>query len=61
MHPSFSLHVRPFISGVEYNVRARILTLRSPIADTLPRQERLPGTVAVVSGGTPDQAVVGGG
>lgn len=57
IEPEMYSAVRKILPGVEYNVRARILTLRSPIADTLPRQERLPGTVAVVSGGTPDQAV----
>lgn len=42
---------------MEYNARSHTLLLRSPQADTLPKQERLPGSICVVSGGTADLAV----
>lgn len=45
------------VGSIEYNARARILTLKSPIAGELPKQERLPGTVAIVSAGTADMGV----
>ena len=56
-HESTPTHTRRF-TGVEYNARARLLMYRSPAAEQLPKTERLPGTVAVVSGGAADQPVV---
>ncbi|GLC43282.1 hypothetical protein PLESTB_001490100 [Pleodorina starrii] len=49
--------VRMHAPGVEYNARARTLKLKSASADQLPKQRRLPGSVAVVSADTADQAI----
>ncbi|KXZ55395.1 hypothetical protein GPECTOR_3g520 [Gonium pectorale] len=49
--------VRMHAPGVEYNARARTLKLRSASADQLPKPRRLPGSVAVVSADTADQAI----
>lgn len=62
-HPAHALQQQPRApparsTGVEYNARARLLVYRSPIGDQLPKIERLPGTVAVVSAGAADQPVV---
>lgn len=43
---------------LDYHEKARIMTLRSPLWDQLPKTERLPGTVAVVSAGTADARIV---
>lgn len=42
---------------LEYNSHARIMTLRSPNWSSLPKTEKLPGSVAVVSAGTSDVGV----
>ncbi|KAF5839711.1 Phosphoribosylaminoimidazole carboxylase pure domain-containing protein [Dunaliella salina] len=57
IEPSMYAAVRKLVQGVEYNARARLLAFRSPISDQLPKVERLPGTVAVVSAGAADQPV----
>eukprot|EP00199_Chlamydomonas_sp_CCMP681_P001717 CAMPEP_0119108198 /NCGR_PEP_ID=MMETSP1180-20130426/13521_1 /TAXON_ID=3052 ORGANISM="Chlamydomonas cf sp, Strain CCMP681" /NCGR_SAMPLE_ID=MMETSP1180 /ASSEMBLY_ACC=CAM_ASM_000741 /LENGTH=359 /DNA_ID=CAMNT_0007093789 /DNA_START=297 /DNA_END=1377 /DNA_ORIENTATION=- len=57
IEPEMYAAVRMKLPGVEYNARARLLTLHSPIADQLPKTERLPGSVAVVSGGSQDQSI----
>ncbi|MEW5312406.1 MAG: hypothetical protein WDW38_004044 [Sanguina aurantia] len=57
IEPEMYAAVRKHAPGVEYNARSRTLVLRSPLADTLPKQERLPGSVCVVSGGTADLGV----
>ncbi len=44
-------------AGVEYNARALTLKLHSATADQLPKQRRLPGSVAIISADTADQAV----
>ncbi len=44
-------------AGVEYNARARTLKLKSATAEQLPKPRRLPGSVAVVSADTSDQAI----
>lgn len=49
--------VRMHAPGVEYNARALTLKLRSATADQLPKQRRLPGSVAIISADTADQAV----
>mmetsp|Transcript_23590 Transcript_23590/g.51763 ORF Transcript_23590/g.51763 Transcript_23590/m.51763 type:complete len:351 (+) Transcript_23590:188-1240(+) len=43
--------------SIEYNARAKTLSMRSPNADDLPKPQRLPGTVAVVSGYSSDLSV----
>lgn len=55
--PDMYAAVRKYAPGVEYNARARILKLKSPNADQLPKAPRLPGSVAVVSADTADLAV----
>ena len=42
---------------VDYNPRARVVTYRSPFADTMTKTPKLPGSVAVISSGTADLAV----
>ncbi|PNW88571.1 hypothetical protein CHLRE_01g035100v5 [Chlamydomonas reinhardtii] len=49
--------VRMHAPGVEYNARAMTLKLKSASADQLPKPRRLPGSVAVVSADTADQAI----
>ncbi|GIL68034.1 hypothetical protein Vafri_21318 [Volvox africanus] len=49
--------VRMHAPGVEYNARARTLKLKSASAEQLPKQRRLPGSVAVVSADTADQSI----
>lgn len=49
--------VAQLLPDVEYHTIARILMYRSPNFHQLPKQQRLPGTVAVVTAGTADIAV----
>ncbi|EFJ45033.1 hypothetical protein VOLCADRAFT_64260, partial [Volvox carteri f. nagariensis] len=49
--------VRMHAPGVEYNARARTLKLKSATAEQLPKPRRLPGSVAIVSADTADQAI----
>lgn len=55
--PDMYAAVRHHAPGVEYNARAHTLKLRSSNADQLPKTPRLPGSVAIVTADTADQAV----
>eukprot|EP00891_Asterochloris_glomerata_P000403 jgi/Astpho2/403/Aster-03454 len=48
------LQVREVVPNVQYNRRAQVLSLKTPGKR---KQERLPGTVAVLSAGTADEGV----